>query len=123
MDVQYNNTGGVTMIEALWSVEFRSNLGLGGRGVAVFETGRVLGGDAAMTYVGSFKVENGMVHARLHVQRYADSSQTQSVMGVENFDLELTGKADHDKMTFMGHVVQDPQRKIVIVTTRQAELP
>lgn len=42
------------MIEALWSVEFMSNLQGAGAGVAVFETGRVLGGDAGYTYVGKY---------------------------------------------------------------------
>ena len=35
------------MLEALWSVEFVSNVNDSGAGVVVLETGRILGGDSA----------------------------------------------------------------------------
>ena len=44
------------MIEALWSVDFSTNLGMHGFGIAVFETKRILGGDSGMIYVGSYEV-------------------------------------------------------------------
>ena len=41
-------------LEALWSVEFRSNLGNLGGGVVMFKTGRVLGGDGSFYFLGDF---------------------------------------------------------------------
>jgi len=38
------------MIEALWSVNFETSLGMYGFGVAVFETNRILGGDREKAY-------------------------------------------------------------------------
>ena len=111
------------MLEALWSVEFQSSFGFRGNGVAVFETGRVFGGDSTMIYVGSFRVENGSVHANVNVNKYAHSPGMASVVGLDNFNLELIGKPDPNNMSLSGHVVEDPSRKITIHAVRRAELP
>lgn len=111
------------MLEALWSVEFQSSFGMQGNGVAVFETGRVLGGDSMMTYVGSFKVENNLIHADIAVTKYANTPGMASVVGLNSFNLRVTGKPDQASMTLSGYVVEDPSRKITIRTARRAELP
>lgn len=111
------------MLEALWSVEFKSSFGLEGYGVAVFETGRVFGGDSSMIYVGSFKVEGGQIHATLNVKKYADIPGMVSVVGLNDFNLKVTGMPAHDVMHLSGFVMEDPTRKIAIKATRRAELP
>ena len=111
------------MLEALWSVEFESSFGMQGNGVAVFETGRVLGGDSTMIYIGTFRVENGAIHADISVKKYAHSAGMSSVVGFDNFNLRLTGKPDPNSMVLSGYVVEDPSRKISIRTVRRAELP
>ena len=45
-------------IEALWSVEFASTAGLG-RGVVVFESGRLFGGDPDYIYTGQYDLKSG----------------------------------------------------------------
>lgn len=111
------------MLEALWSVEFQSSFGMHGNGVVVFETGRILGGDSAMIYVGSFRVENGSIHSDVNVKKYAHSPGMTSVVGLDNFNLKLTGKPDQNNMVLSGYVVEDPSRKITIRAVRRAELP
>jgi hypothetical protein len=111
------------MLEALWSVEFKSSFGFQGNGVAVFETGRVFGGDSTMIYVGSFHVENGSIHADVNINKYAHSPGMASVVGLDNFTLKLSGKSDLNKMALSGYVVEDPSRKITIHAVRRAELP
>lgn len=111
------------MLEALWSIEFQSSFGMQGNGVAVFETGRVLGGDSMMIYVGSFRVENDSVQADVNVKKYAHSQGMASVVGLDNFNLRLTGKPDANQMVLTGHVVEDPSRKITLRALRRAELP
>ena len=111
------------MIEALWSVEFQSSFGMQGAGIVVFETERVLGGDSGMMYVGSYRVENGSVYADIHVTRYANTANLQSVVGLDDFNLKITGKVDPRMMALSGHVVEDPSRKITINAVRRAELP
>ena len=111
------------MLEALWSVEFQSSFGMRGNGVAVFETGRVFGGDSSMIYVGSFRVENGAIHSDINVKKYASVPGMASVVGFDNFNLKVTGKPDPNNMMLSGYVVEDPARKITIQAVRRAELP
>ena len=111
------------MLEALWSVDFQSNSQMWGTGVAVFETGRVLGGDSAMVYIGEFSVDpNGTVHAEIKVSRYSTVPMP-SVVGMENFTLSVKGKADRKEMKLTGVVKEDPSRTITIHAVRRAELP
>lgn len=111
------------MLEALWSVEFQSSFGMHGNGVTVFETGRVFGGDSAMIYVGSYKVENGDIHADISVRKYANVPGMASVVGLDSFNLKVTGKPDRTNMILSGYVVEDPSRKMTIRAVRRAELP
>lgn len=111
------------MLEALWSVEFQSSFGLGGCGVVVFETGRVFGGDSTMIYVGSFKVENGVIHSNINIKKYANVPGMVSVVGFNDFNLEVTGTPAQNEMLLSGYVVEDPSRKITIKAVRRAELP
>ena len=111
------------MLEALWSVEFQSSFGMHGNGVVVFETGRVLGGDSTMMYVGSFHVGNGVIDADIHITKYASAPGQTSVVGLNDFNLKVTGKPDRERLTLSGYVVEDPARKITIVAVRRAELP
>lgn len=112
------------MLEALWSVEFGSNVGSFGAGVAVFETGRVLGGDSTFMYVGNYKTDNGVVHAEIHVTKYNNLSNMQSIFGpLTSFNLNVSGKADPKEMVFIGSVIEQPQLKITIKAVRRVELP
>lgn len=110
------------MLEALWSVEFVSNVQGTGAGVAVLETGRVLGGDGQYFYVGSYKVQNGQVQSQLKVTHYA--GQPSSIFGpAKEFNLQLTGTPNDLSFELHGHVVETPSLKIGIRLTRRAELP
>lgn len=112
------------MIEALWSVDFSSNFGLQGSGVVVLETGRALGGDSSMMYVGNYAVSHdGILNGELHVTTYSRPSNMQSVVGLDNFHLLISGKADALAMTLTGKVREDPARTISISARRRAELP
>lgn len=111
------------MIEALWSVQFQSCFGMHGSGVAVFETGRVFGGDSTMIYVGKFKVENGVIYSDINVQKYAHIQSMFSAVGLDHFNLKLTGTPMQNEMVLSGYVVEDPTRKITITAIRRAELP
>ena len=112
------------MLEALWSVEFGSNVGSIGAGVAVFETGRVLGGDSAFMYVGNYKTDSGVVHSEIRVTKYNNLSGMQSIFGpLTSFNLKVSGKADPKEMVLTGSVVEQPQLQITIKAVRRVELP
>ena len=111
------------MIEALWSVEFQSSFSMYGNGVAVFETGRIFGGDSSFIYIGNYSVENGNIKADISVKKYANVQGMVSVVGMNDFSLRVTGIINQNIMTLNGHVIEDPSRKISIVAVRRAELP
>ena len=109
------------MIEALWSVEFISSLQGASAGVAVFETGKVLGGDSAFTYIGTYQISAGMLKAEVAVTKY---SAGVSVFGdLQKFTLRLEGAPKHDTFDVQGYVVENPNLKIGVRLTRRAELP
>jgi hypothetical protein len=89
------------MLEALWSVEFKSSFGM----------------------LGGFRVENGSIHSEINVKRYASVPGMSSVVGFDNFNLVVTGKPDAKDMVLSGYVVEDPSRKITVHAVRRAELP
>lgn len=52
------------------SVEFVSNVGSYGAGVAIFETGRAFGGDAQYYYLGTCKVDGNVASVDMAVAHY-----------------------------------------------------
>lgn len=110
------------MIEALWSVEFGSNVQMQGAGVAVFETGRILGGDAGYYYVGSYKIKDSAITADIKVVNYR--GQSTSIFGpIPEFNLSVSGTVRNPTFEVEGQMVENPAMRIRIRLTRRAELP
>jgi hypothetical protein len=116
----------ISMIEALWSVEFHSNGSPGsftyGAGVVVFETGRIFGGDGRYFYVGNYEIVNGVARATLTSTHY--SGPRESIIGPdEKTAFELNGKIARDKFVVSGTVAGKPGVTVNATLTRRAELP
>lgn len=110
------------MLEALWTVEFLSNLGATGAGVVVFETGRVFGGDTQYYYLGDYKIEGETVSGEAEITHYGD--QPYSVFGpMKKFRIKVSGKLSVPVMELKGHLVDNPSMKIVMRLTKRAGLP
>jgi len=110
------------MVEALWSVEFISDMDVLGAGVVVLETGRILGGDSQYFYVGSYEVKNQELEAEIEVTHYF--GELYSIFGPEkNFRIKITGEIGKDVMEGQGHRVDNSQMKLGVRLTRRAELP
>lgn len=110
------------MLEALWSVDFSSNVQGFGSGVVVLESGRVLGGDAQYFYVGSYSVENGVAHAKVTITHYAGPSNT--VFGqAKSLTLQFSGTPSREQFELQGSVVGSPGLSIRVRFVRRAELP
>ena len=110
------------MLEALWSVEFVSSLGLFGGGVVVFETGRVFGGDNNYYYLGNYKVEGETASGEAEITRYGQG--VLSVFGPkEKFRIKVSGKLQEPIMELKGYLVDDPRMEIVMRLTKRAALP
>lgn len=110
------------MIEALYGVEFYSRFG-GGYGVAVLETGRVLGGDSTAVYVGDYHLSGKTLNAKIRITN--DRNAGTLVTGLENYIAILNGTVDEkcSVIKLKGHAEEDPSIIIEVLMTRRAELP
>jgi T3SS negative regulator,GrlR len=112
------------MLEALWSVQFASNLNVAAAGVVVLETKRIFGGDSQYFYVGGYEYDvlNGQASATIKVTRYAGAPS--SIFGpTKEFNLRLAGTPTHDAFELRGNVTEKPNLRIALRLTRRAELP
>lgn len=110
------------MLEAMYGIEFVSNSNDGGYGVAILETGRILGGDSSFIYVGSYEFKNGLISANIKCTN--DRNSLQSVFGdFQKFNLHLEGTPDHNEFLLRGYMIENQSHKIAVKLTRRAELP
>ena len=111
-------------IEALWSVQFISNLEIYGGGVIVFETGRIFGGDGYYYYVGDYATDGDNINLKGKIEVTHYNGPMSSVFGeLKKFSVEFTGPVNENKMDLQGELVQDSNLKISAKLVRQAELP
>ena len=112
------------MLEALWSIEFISNMDSLGTGVAVLETGRILGGDSTFMYVGNYRVDNGRINAEIKVTKYSNAINLPSIFGeLQEFNVKVSGKVDRETIILSGHELSNSSMKVDIKATRRVELP
>jgi len=112
------------MLEALWSVEFSSNVNDFGAGIVVLETGRVLGGDNQYTYVGSYKINptGEEISADVVISHYAGPGL--SIFGpAKQFQVRLSGQPQRDRFTMRGQVAGRPDLLVEARFVRRSELP
>jgi len=110
------------MLEAMYGIEFESNMNSGGYGIVIFETGRILGGDSSFVFIGSYEVKNEIVYA--DVKCTNDRNSLESIFGdVKEFTLRLEGKPEYNEFIIQGYMVENPEMKIGVKLTRRAELP
>ena len=110
-------------VEALWSVEFVSNVGGVGAGVAIFENGSIYGGDGTYYYTGKYKIANSRVDATVKVVHYA--GQPLSIFGQDPkpFDLKIGGPVSDSVMNLAGIRTDDVSKQMGLRLTKRAELP
>lgn len=110
------------MLDGLWIVEFRTNLGLLGQGIAVLSGTRVFGGDSSFYYKGSYTEHEGTMSAEIDVVRY--SATLKSVFGnVDNFHLTVSGKLETEtEMQLVGHLAENPNMKVTVKGLKKAEM-
>jgi T3SS negative regulator,GrlR len=109
------------MLEAHWTVEFRSPFDFGA-GTVVFENGRLFGGDGQFSYEGNYRVDNGDIHSDVNIEHF--SGQPNSVFGLkEKFQIKVSGKVQAPVMELTGHLVEPPFTPISIKCTKKTDLP
>jgi len=109
-------------IEAMYGVEFISSMNVGGYGVLILETGRVLGGDSSFTFIGDYEIENHVLKANVKCNN--DREILTSVFGdIKEFTLKLEGTVAEKEFVLSGYVIEEPSKTINVKLTRRAELP
>ncbi|MEO8039993.1 MAG: GrlR family regulatory protein [Betaproteobacteria bacterium] len=110
------------MLEGLWSAEFVSPVTNGPAGIAVFEAGRIVGGDGRYFYVGTYAVDGEVLMAEIKVTHYA--GPTTPVFGpLREFTLYLSGEPHRDQFKITGEGQEIPGIFIDWQFTRRADLP
>ncbi|MDP9052211.1 MAG: hypothetical protein M3O31_16050 [Acidobacteriota bacterium] len=106
-------------MEGFWTVQFAGIQGFGA-GVVTLIGGQVFGGDSGFLYAGTFKAQGSDFSADVAVRRYA--AGTQSVMGVDRFNLTLKGVLNGNTISVNGGVAGTPMQ-FKATLTKQADLP
>jgi hypothetical protein len=63
-------------MDGLWTVEFGSNTGISGGGVAVLRDGIILGGDSTHYYVGEYTFQSNSFRAFLSISAFVSGAQS-----------------------------------------------
>jgi T3SS negative regulator,GrlR len=78
-------------MDGLWTVEFGTNAGSFGGGVAVFRDGTVLGGDGTYYYVGRYKFEGNTFKAEVKSAPFIEGAVSIFKTVGRELTLELAG--------------------------------
>lgn len=84
--------------DGLYRARFNSPLGEGA-GVVVVNGQRFHGGDSGMAYVGTIAGQNGQIQANLKTFRHTQWPGGGSVLGNDDAQIPLTGKASEGEVT------------------------
>jgi hypothetical protein len=85
-----------------WTVQFAGLQGFGSGVASLTEDGQVLGGDSSYTYIGTYTRNGDSIAGKIHVKRY--SSDIPGVMGMDEFDLDLSGALQGNLLVVEGAV-------------------
>ena len=108
------------MIEGFWVVQFAGLEGKDG-GVAVLLKGRVLGGDNAYTYIGTYEGSGSEYRASILVQNFNPSIG--DVMGIQgDYTLNLVLKLQGNELEGQGSTPSAPGFNMRVKLTRRAHL-
>jgi hypothetical protein len=106
-------------MEGFYTVQFVGVQGWG-TGVAVYIGGHVLGGDSAVMFTGTYDRQGDAVTVKLHVKQIAPGLM--NTMGRNEFDLDLAGTVEGDKIKIAGNIPGTEER-LKATLTKQSELP
>ena len=108
-------------MEGSYKVQFTGVQGFGA-GVLTLVGGQIFGGDSAMLYTGTYQQNGNSLTALVHVKQHTATPGMQSVMGVNEFNLALTGTIQGNTAVASG-VIPGTQMKLNAALTKLGELP
>ena len=105
----------------LWTVEFISTVNRSGKGVLVFNDGRLLGGDEGYYYSGTYKIDGSQIQGTVNVIRF-DPTSISVVGNIDQFALSFSGEINDYHLTAAAGVVNNPQYKIRIIGNKKEDM-
>ncbi len=108
-------------MEGFWKVEFAGVQGFGA-GVLTLIAGQIFGGDTSMLYRGTYAQQGNSFTAQLHVSRHTQVPGMQSVMGANEFELNLNGMQQGNSVTVSGSI-PGTQLRLNATLTKLGDLP
>lgn len=94
------------MRNGVYTVDFKSQIGWSGLGIAVLHNGHIRGGDDEFFYVGTYISKDGAFEAVIDVHRHR--GQTESIFGeLEAFRLSLTGNQMGSSFVALGSLASE----------------
>jgi hypothetical protein len=106
-------------MEGFYTVQFVGVQGWG-TGVVVYIGGHVFGGDSVAMFTGTYDLQGDAVTVRLHVKQIAH--ELMGVMGRNEYDLELAGTREGDKVKLAGKI-PGTELHLKANLTKQCDLP
>jgi hypothetical protein len=107
----------VAFESGLYVVRFGTPRGEGA-GVAYLSDGKLRGGDSMMAYVGSYNEANGQLQADVRAYQHTDVPDMESVFGVDEVDIHLTGPISGGNAKLTGTAPQAPGVNLTVVMER-----
>jgi len=111
------------MIEAMYAVEFMSNLNKIGQGVVIFETDRIFGGDSGFTYIGKYEIKDKTLYIEAKIKEYGNLNN-ENVIGLNEYTLIAQASIEnYESITLKGYAKEDQSKLVLINLKRIEELP
>ena len=109
-------------VDALWTIEFETASRWTNGGVVVLQRDRLLGGDGAYYFIGTYRVTGDALTADLHATHY--HGQLISAYGDPARELDVTIEAEvaKDAQTISGQAMRSGYPAINLRMKRRAEI-
>jgi hypothetical protein len=119
----------MTSVEGLWCFQ-SSSLNNPGvyeyGGTVVLETGRVLGGDSFLAYIGDYEVNGSQVSARVRSVQWNHAVQVENVFGMTSpidYEVNLVGTRNGDRIEGFISPERQPEIQVPILMLFMHPLP
>jgi hypothetical protein len=110
----------IRKVEGFWTAEFGSSLGIFGGGVAVFQDGKVMGGDGGYFYSGTYQQTENTVRATLLITPFIQGYESAFKTINSPFTLQLVATlTDEAHAIAQGHVQGMPNLKLGLKLTKR----
>jgi len=107
-------------MNGLWTAEFGSSTGVFGGGVAVFEGGKIRGGDATHYYLGDYTIDGDRLKATLRVIPYIEGARSVFNTVGRNLTLDIEGTLEAaDRVIAQGRPRELPSLSFGVKLTRR----